>query len=120
MLKSIEAVVGARNWSDRQWAATAGVRPETLSRLRSRGDCVFSTLEALAYAVGMRLNVDARTSVHMSATEADTLHMPAHFGREEEEKLLRLCGQRRPEIAKWRESGPAFFMAGLAVMLASV
>jgi hypothetical protein len=121
LLKAMEAAVAARNWSDRRWAAEAGVRPETVSRLRSRGDCALSTLEALAHVVGLRLfagpNPDAQTSASKPGA-AELRHMPAKYGREEEERLLDLCVGRKPDLERWRVAGPSFFMGGLAVMLA--
>ena len=122
LLKSMEAAAAARNWSDRKWAAKAGVRPETVSRLRNRGDCVLSTLEALARAVGMRLFVGPNPGARATASkpgEAELRHMPAKVGREEEESLLDLCAERKPVLKRWQAAGPSFFMGGLAVMLAS-
>jgi hypothetical protein len=43
-----------------------------------------------------------------------------HFDREYEDQLLDLCASGDVEPERWRRHGPAFFMAGLAVMLASV
>lgn len=121
LLKTMDAAVAARNWSDRKWAAEAGVRPETVSRLRSRGNCDLSTLEALADAVGLRLfagpNPDSRESSPDSGS-AVLRHMPAKYGREEEGALLDLCSEREPHPDRWRSAGPSFFMGGLAVMLA--
>jgi hypothetical protein len=45
---------------------------------------------------------------------------PVQFDREDEERLLDLCASGDFEPERWRRYGPAFFMAGLAVMLASV
>jgi hypothetical protein len=45
---------------------------------------------------------------------------PAIFDRAYEEQLLDLCASGELEPAPWRRLGPEFFMAGLAVMLASV
>jgi hypothetical protein len=45
---------------------------------------------------------------------------PAQVDREYEEQLLDLCASGDVEPDRWRHSGPAFFMAGLAVMVASV
>jgi hypothetical protein len=122
LLKSMEAAAAARNWSDRKWAAKAGVRPETVSRLRNRGDCVLSTLEALAHAVGLRLfvgpNPGARASAEKSGS-AELRHMPAKYGRDEEQQLLDLCSEPEADPGRWRSAGPSFFMGGLAVMLAS-
>ena len=44
---------------------------------------------------------------------------PGRFGRAEEELLLDLCASGRLEPRLWRQHGAAFFMAGLATMLAS-
>lgn len=122
LLKTMDAAVSALNWTDRRWAAAAGVRPETVSRLRSRGNCDLSTLEALADAVGLRLfagpNPDSRESSPDSVS-AVLRHMPAKYGREEEEALLGLCSKRELDPEQWRSAGPSFFMGGLAVMLAS-
>lgn len=122
LLKSMEAAAAARNWSDRKWAAKASVRPETLSRLRNRGDCVLSTLEALAHAVGLRLFVGPNPGARASAEKcgaAELRHMPARYGREEEQRLLDLCSEPEADPGRWRSAGPSFFMGGLAVMLAS-
>jgi hypothetical protein len=122
LLKTMEAAAAAREWSDRKWADKAGVRPETVSRLRNRGDCVLSTLEALAHAVGLKLFVGPNSGVRASASKsatADLRHMPAKYGREEEQKLLDLCSEPEAELGRWRSAGPSFFMGGLAVMLAS-
>ena len=122
LLKSMEAAAAARNWSDRKWATRAGVRPETVSRLRNRGDCVLSTLEALAHAVGLRLFVGPNPGARGSASKpgaAELRHMPVRVGREEEESLLDLCAERNPDLKRWQAAGPFFFMGGLAVMLAS-
>jgi hypothetical protein len=45
---------------------------------------------------------------------------PALFDREYEERLLGLCASSDLEPKRWRECGPRFFMAGLAVMIASL
>lgn len=96
--------------SNRDWAQKAGVRPETLSRLKQRGDCDLTTLVALAEAVDLRLALVPRLK----------MSTPKSFDREEEEKLLVLCASRSLDLAKWREAGGGFFMAGVAVMLAGV
>lgn len=102
--------------TDGAWAERAGLRKETLSRLRSRTSCDFRTLDALAAVVGARAGV---LPASLPGSTADG-HFPAQVGREYEEELVRLCGSRNHDLRAWRESGPAFFMAGLAVMLASV
>lgn len=101
--------------TDSEWAARAGLRKETLSRLRRRTSCDFSTLEALALAVGSELTVADEPD---PATSADG-HFPSSVDRDLEEKLLRLCAARSLEPSRWASAGPRFFMAGLAVMLAS-
>jgi hypothetical protein len=45
---------------------------------------------------------------------------PVQLNREYEEQLLDLCASGNVEPECWRRHGPAFFMAGLAVMVASV
>jgi hypothetical protein len=75
----------------------------------------FATLDALAEAVGSEVGVsDGR----QPATTPDG-HFPAHVNRDYEERLLALCASQTLEPGKWAALGPGFFMAGLAVMLAS-
>lgn len=114
MLDSLAAAADSRKLTRREWALKAGVRPETLSRLRARGDCNFATLEALAHAVGLRLEIKPERN------NVTVAHMPPRFGREEEKKLLKLCSAPPPKLDAWSAAGPAFFMGGLAVMLASL
>jgi hypothetical protein len=105
-----------RGLSDAKWAEAAGVRKETLSRLRGRTSCDFATLEALASAVGLAIGIAAPAS---RAVAADR-HFPQRIDREYEDQLLALCASADFEPEAWRALGPAFFMAGVAVMLASV
>jgi hypothetical protein len=98
--------------NDAQWAARAGIRKETLSRMRSRPSCDFATLQALAEVVDASLDV-------VEYAEPDGL-MPARVDREYEELLLALADSKDLSEDRWRAAGPGFFMAGLAVMLASV
>ena len=114
MLDSLATAAESRKLTRREWALKAGVRPETLSRLRTRGDCDFATLEALAHAVGLRVEITP------SRDGVKAAHMPPRFGRDEQEKLLDLCSAPAPKLDAWRGTGPAFFMGGLAVMLASL
>lgn len=100
--------------TDTAWAERAGVRKETLSRLRGRATCDFSTLNALAEAVGARLAV---TEPRVATTTSR--HFPASMNREYERRLLDLCASRTLDPDRWEQLGPRFFMAGLAVMLAS-
>ena len=101
--------------SDTEWATRAGVRKETLSRLRGRQSCDFETLRLLAEAVGAGLGV---LESHTPDSTPDG-HFPAELDRDYEERLveLSLSGDLEPE--RWVGMGPRFFMAGLAVMLAS-
>jgi hypothetical protein len=102
-------------FSDTEWATRAGVRKETLSRLRRRDSCDFETLRLLAEAVGADLGV---LESRPPASTADG-HFPAGLDRDYEEQLVELSvsGDLEPEL--WAGMGPRFFMAGLAVMLAS-
>jgi hypothetical protein len=102
--------------SDTEWAARAGLRKETLSRLRRRASCDFATLDALASVVGVRIEVVDETLPECSPDG----HFPLHVHREYEERLLNLCASRTLDPRRWAEVGPRFFMAGVAVMLASV
>jgi hypothetical protein len=102
--------------TDTQWADRAGVRKETLSRLRHRQSCDFETLQSLAHAVGARLGV---LEMQTPTATADG-HFPASIDRDYEERLLELSVSRDLDPGRWAAAGPRFFMAGLAVMLASV
>ena len=115
LLSALTARARQRGLNDSQWAFAAGLRKETLSRLRGRTACDFATLDALARAVGARITVAAAAPL---ATTADG-HFPAALRREDEERLIEFCAARNMEPAAWRSTGPAFFMAGLATMLAS-
>jgi hypothetical protein len=98
--------------TDTAWAERAGVRKETLSRLRGRATCDFSTLNALAEAVDARLAIE-------SPVPTAGRHFPERMDREYEQRLLDLCASRTLSPDRWEQLGPRFFMAGLAVMLAS-
>ena len=56
-LARISAAAKSQGLSRRALAKRAGVRPETVSRIASRGTCDFATLEQLAAAVGLRLGL---------------------------------------------------------------
>jgi hypothetical protein len=102
--------------TDTEWANRAGLWKETLSRLRSREACDFETLRSLAHAVGARLGV-----LEMPAPDSTPDgHFPARVAREYEDRLLELYASGDLDPARWASAGPRFFMAGLAVMLASV
>jgi hypothetical protein len=106
----------ARRWTDSEWAARAGVRKETLSRLRHRRNCDLATLAALAKAVDARLGVLDTPAL---ATTADG-HFPVAVSRDYEARLVDLCSSRILDPERWASAGPRFFMAGMAVMLASM
>lgn len=101
----------ARGLTDAQWAQRAGIRQETLSRLRRRSDCDLSTLQALAHAVGAQV-----ATTDGLRTTPDGL-FPATLNRDDEARLLALA-THQPDPRSWTNAGPRFFMAGLAVMLA--
>ena len=100
--------------NDTAWADRAGVRKETLSRLRARATCDFVTLDALADAVSAQLAVAERTKTSAGR------HFPETFDRDYEQQVLQLCAARTVDPQRWETLGPRFFMAGLAVMLAGM
>jgi len=100
--------------TDAAWASRAGLRKESLSRLRRRDTCNFATLHALAEAVGTRLDVQPAQTAGLSPDG----HFPAVVHRDLEERLADLCAQDETDPNRWTALGPPFFMAGLAVMLA--
>lgn len=101
--------------TDTAWARRARVRKETLSRLRSRQTCDFGTLSALSQAVGASLEV----SEGRAPDSTPDGHFPAGVDRDYEERLVSLCASGDHDPVRWASAGPRFFMAGLAVMLAS-
>lgn len=115
LLDSLTRAARSMGLNDSAWASAAGFSKETLSRLRRRSSCDLSTLIALADAAGAHLSVVVASQ---PATTADG-HFPNELSREYEDRLLTLCASRRLDAAEWAAAGPAFFMAGLAVMLAS-
>ena len=115
LLDSLTVAARNKGLNDASWASAAGFSKETLSRLRRRSSCDLSTLLALADAVGASLAVTIATQ---PATTSDG-HFPSELSRDYERQLLALCASRRLDPAAWAAAGPAFFMAGLAVMLAS-
>ena len=105
----------AAGLTDSAWAQRAGLRKETLSRLRSRDSCDFQTLESLARVVGTQVGV---LPAPLPGTTSDG-HFPAQLNRKYEEALARLCVSGNHDVQVWLGLGPRFFMAGLAVMTAS-
>jgi hypothetical protein len=100
--------------TDAAWAARAGLRKESLSRLRRRETCDFATLHALAGAVGKRVDVQPVLTAGLSPDG----HFPAAVNRDLEERLADLCARDETDPDRWTALGPPFFMAGLAVMIA--
>ena len=115
MMAALTRRARAVGFSDTEWASRAGVRKETLSRLRRRRSCDFETLRLLAQAVGARLAV---LEAHPLDSTLDG-HFPVNLDRDYEERLVELSLSGELEPKRWTETGPSFFMAGLAVMLAS-
>ena len=58
ILQRIADAAKAQGLNRRALAQRAGVRPETVSRIASRGTCDFVTLERLAQAAGLRLALE--------------------------------------------------------------
>jgi hypothetical protein len=105
-----------RKLTDSQWAEAAGLRKETLSRLRHRRSCDFATLQALANVVGFNIGVLGTERTPLT----EDMHYPAKIDRAYEEDLLDLCASGDLDPRRWLDLGPGCFMAGMAVMLASV
>jgi hypothetical protein len=104
--------------SEAAWARAAGLPKETLSRLKRAASCDLRTLAALAQAVGYTLTA---APAQRGAEEAgSSAHMPERFDREFEQMLLDLVTSSDRDPAAWRAAGPAYFMGGLAVQLASM
>jgi hypothetical protein len=114
LLDSLTAAARTKGLNDTAWASAAGFSKETLSRLRRRRSCDLSTLTALAHAAGAGLSVESI----QPATTSDG-HFPRDLSRHYEQQLLALCASRNLDLSEWAAAGPAFFMAGVAVMLAS-
>lgn len=56
-LSAILAVAERRKLKEKDLAQLAGLRPETLSRMKSRGTADFTLIDRLARAVGLKLAV---------------------------------------------------------------
>jgi len=115
LLTNLSALARQMGWSDAEWARRSGLPKETLCRLRSRSTCDFGTIDALAGALGTTLAVTGRAA----PTSEDGL-WPATVDRPLESRLARVLGTRSIRLDDWRPLGPSFFMAGLAVTLASL
>ena len=56
-LNAILAAAETRKLKEKELAKLAGLRPETLSRMKSRGTADFTLIDRLARAVGLKLAV---------------------------------------------------------------
>ena len=115
LLALLAARARERGLTKTEWAARAGVRNETLSRLRGRDTCDFATLQALAHVVDAHIGVLDGAVPWSSPAET----FPRKCDRVYEEALLDLCASGDLNSERWLKVGPAFFMAGLATMVAS-
>lgn len=114
LLSVLESDARRLGLTNTAWAARAGLSKETLSRLRGRTSCDLATLEALAAAVGTRLDLERQSPKGLTPDG----HFPAVVDRNLEQQLLCLSAHGGTDPRAWRHLGPPFFMAGLAVMLA--
>ena len=112
LLEQMSPAARAKFLTETAWAEASGVTKETLSRLKKQPSCDLRTLGALAKTAGFELVAVPE------AAEAGR-HLPTRFGREYEEALLDLSASGNVDPSAWRVRGPAFFMGGLATMLAS-
>jgi hypothetical protein len=115
ILDSLTVAAREKGMNDSAWASAAGLSKETLSRLRRRKSCDLSTLLVLADAA------DASISIGPAARPSFTAdgHFPSELSRAYEAQLISLCASKVLDLSVWRAAGPAFFMGGLAVMIAS-
>jgi hypothetical protein len=113
LLADLSAAARRRGWSDAAWAREAGLPKESLSRLRRRQDCDWATLERLSAVLSLQLAM--RRAVDPELTPDG--HFPAALTREDEQQLHELVRTGHSDSARWRECGPSFFMAGLAVLV---
>ena len=120
LLSSLEQSARAQGLTDSEWATRAGLRKETLSRLRHRSSCDLATLEALAQVVGSQLAVTPPSASGTVRQRSPDGHFPLYVDRDYEEELLKLCALGPGDPTHWASLGPPFFMSGLAVMMASV
>jgi len=111
LLQHMQATAKQRFRNLGGWAEAAGIPRETLSRLKTNASCDLRTLEALAHAAGYVITV-------APAPATGGINFPDTLSRELEMKLLDLAASGNTDSDTWRQHGPAFFMGGLAVMLA--
>ena len=115
LLGALSRMARDAGWSDAEWARRSGVPKETLCRLRSRSNCDLATLAALSHALGKHLTVGQP----MLGTRASGF-WPAVVDRRLEARLVDLLCSRSTRVEDWHDLGPSFFLAGLAVTVASV
>ena len=114
LLTDLTVAARLKGWSDAEWSRRSGLPKETLCRLRSRTTCDFATLVALASSAGVTLEINQGTR----GANPDGL-WPKKVDRALEAQLVQLAATRSTRPDEWRPLGPSFFLAGLAVMLAS-
>ncbi len=112
LLGQMSEAARAKFSTDARWAEASGLPRETLSRLKSNPSCDLRTLGALAEAAGYTL-------VAVPAAVAGGGLAAEKSGRAYEDRLLDLAVSGNADPGVWRGHGPGFFMAGLAVTLAS-
>jgi hypothetical protein len=115
ILASLTLAVREKGLNDSAWASAAGLSKETLSRLRRRKSCDLSTLLVLAEAAGTSISFVPASKPSLTADG----HFPSELPRAYEDHLVSICVSKTLDISAWRAAGPAFFMGGLAVMVAS-
>lgn len=118
LLGQLSRAAALRFGSDAAWARAAGLPKETLSRLKRAASCDLRTLAALAQAVGYTLT--ATPAERAADRTGAAAHMPERFDRGSEQMLLDLVASGDLDPEAWRAAGPAYFMGGLAVLLAGV
>ena len=114
LLEEMTAAARIAGLNDSAWARRARLPKETLCRLRRRRSCDFATLQALAEAI------DLQWGVRRPADATPDGLWPREVDRALERRLLDLVASGSLDPIAWRAVGPGFFVAGLAVMLASV
>lgn len=115
LLDALRQRARGRGWTDAEWARRAGLPKETLCRLRTRSSCDLATLAQLAAPLEASLAVRDASP----ATSADG-RWPMRVDRTLERRLLDLAASRSTRADDWRPLGPPYFVAGVAMMLASV
>jgi DNA-binding phage protein len=116
LLHALSGVARDAGWSDAEWARRSGVPKETLCRLRSRSNCDLATVAALSHALGKQLTLGEPTTAQARPRGL----WPTTVDRRLETRVVDLVHSRSTSESEWRALGPAFFMGGLAVTLASV